>query len=265
MTTPPAFRYAERSPSAAIAPWVLSLWAFQADVTPPADDPYTVWPDGCLSIGLSRDRQGTFLICVGPRVTALRPPVVAGRRMWGFRLWPDAIACVADVAARSLRDTAGLAPAAVVARLQGIDAAIPVTDDVDRGLEALDRLLQERLASCPPPDPRIRAAVRAIVATRGEGAMAEIARAAGVGLRQLQRRFPDATGLTLREFARVRRLREALAARMAGSGTRWSRVAADTGFVDHAHLAREFVALTGVAPSAAARHLDRTGHDAVRP
>lgn len=262
---PAPYRYAERAPSDAIAPWVLSLWAFQSDATPAADEPYTVWPDGCASFALSRDAVGTALVCVGPRLTALRPPVMAGRRLWGFRLWPDAIATVSGVEARALREYVGLAPPGITARLAGLDAALPRSDDVDVVLAALDRFLGPRLEGCAPPDPRIRAAVAAIVAGRGEVAMAAVARASGVGLRHLQRRFPAATGLTLREWARVRRLREALAHRIADRPPGWSRIAAQSGFVDHAHLTREFVALTGVRPSEAARHLVRTAHDEVMP
>ena len=95
--------------------------------------------------------------------------------------------------------------------------------------------------------------------------MGEVARASAVGLRHLQRMFPDATGLTLREFARVRRLREALALRLTAPVPSWSRIAAQTGFVDHAHLTREFVALAGIAPSLAATQLQTTDHHGVRP
>ena len=112
---------------------------------------------------------------------------------------------------------------------------------------------------------RIRVLVATDVAARGEVSMSDIARAANVGLRHLQRRFPDATGLTLREYARVRRLREALARRLADGSEGWSRVAAETGFVDQAHLTREFVALTGATPRHASRRLDATQHDTVTP
>ena len=269
MSTPPPtrppYRYAERPPTAAIAPWVLSLWSFQADTTPPPDEPYTVWPDGCASVALARDAEGARLLGIGPRLTAMRPPVAAGRRIWGFRLWPDAIMQVLGIPARPFRDRIDVAPPGIAARLGDLDAIIPQTDDVDLALGALTAWLAERLVGCPAPDPRIRAAVRAIVAGRGEVAMSEVARAANLGLRHLQRRFPDATGLTLREFARVRRLREALARRLADGREGWSRVAAETGFVDHAHLTREFVALTGATPSRAGRRLDATQHDTVVP
>ena len=121
------------------------------------------------------------------------------------------------------------------------------------------------LASAPDPDPRVRAAVRSIVAQRGECAMDRVARDAALGLRHLQRVFPDATGLTLREFARVRRVREALALRLAPGHPRWSEIAADIGFVDHAHLTREFVALAGIAPSLAVVQLKTTAHHDVKP
>lgn len=259
------YRYAERAPSAAIAPWILSCWSFQSDATPPADAPYTVWPDGCASLALARDARGAMLLCVGPRLTALRPPVHAGRRLWGARLWPDAVRAVTGLPARALRDRVGPAPEPLAAWTAPMDAAIPVTDDVDAGLAALDAFLAARLAGAPRPDAQVRAAVAAIVAGRGERAMTDVAREAGLGLRQLQRRFPDATGLTLREYARVRRLREALAHRLAERPAGWSRIAAETGFVDQAHLTREVVALTGVRPTEVARQLGRTSHDEVTP
>ena len=95
--------------------------------------------------------------------------------------------------------------------------------------------------------------------------MEDVARQAAIGLRHLQRLFREATGLTLREYARVRRLREALAMRLTPSSPHWSEIAAGTGFVDHAHLTREFVALAGVPPSMAAVQLRMTAHRGVRP
>jgi len=264
----PLYRYAERAPSAAIAPWVLSLWSFQSDVAPPEGESHSVWPDGCTSIGLVRiasQPRAAMVVCVGPRITAMRPPVIAGQRLWGFRLWPDVVATATGVEAQSLRDFSGPAPGAIARRFVGLDEALPREDDVDVVLRALDAFLVSRLVGLVPPEPRIRAAVRAVVASRGESPMTEVARESGLSLRQLQRRFPAATGLTLRDFSRVRRLREALAQRLIAQPPGWSRVAAEVGFVDHAHLTREFVALTGIQPSVAWRQLTRTAHDDVSP
>lgn len=266
MSTAPPFRYAERRPSAAIAPWILSLWSFQADAAPPPDEPYTVWPDGSTSIGVARvPGAGAFAVCVGPRLSALRPVVVPGMRIWGARLWPDAARSVLGVDAASLRDQEGAAPARIAAQLAGLDSCLPRDDDPDLVLAALDAWIGERALAFAAPDPSVRAAVRTIVASRGEASLRDIAAAATMSPRNLQRRFPAATGLTVREYSRIRRLREALAHRLRAPVDNWSRVAAEVGFVDHAHLAREFSALAGISPRDAVRQLARTDHDAVHP
>ena len=260
------FRYTEHPPSAAAGRLVLSYWSFQADSAPLPNDPYTVFPDGCASVALVRTGQGrTFIALIGPRGTQLTPPFSKGTRIWGIRFWPDAIASALGVRARSVRDYFGVLPRAVRASFGELDHVIPRTDDPRTAFPALDRWVGEAITSAPDSDARIRRAVRCIVARRGEGHMADVARDAAVGLRQLQRLFPEATGLTLREFARVRRLREALALRLTPNEPGWSEIAAGTGFVDHSHLTREFLALVGVVPTVAARQMRRTSHRGVNP
>jgi len=261
-----ALWYVERAPDAAIAPWVLSFWSFQSGEVPADLQPYTVWPDGCTSISIIRSPEiVNGLGVVGPRYTGHSRHVSSHWRVWGFRLWPDTTLALTGVSPRALRDFVGPAPEALQQRFQALAAALPQSDDVDLVFPAMARWLADALEDAPAPDPRIRAAVRAIVAAKGEVRMADVARESALSVRQLQRLFPDATGLTLREYARVRRLREALAHRIRDEQPGWSRIAAQTGYTDHAHLTREFVTLLGVAPSAAARQLTRTGHRDVEP
>ncbi|MFN0100380.1 MAG: helix-turn-helix domain-containing protein [Gemmatimonadaceae bacterium] len=261
-----ALWYIERAPDAAIAPWVLSFWSFQSDEVPADLPPYTVWPDGCTSICVIRAPEiRDALGIVGPRYTGHSRSVSSHWRVWGFRLWPDTTATLTGISPRALRDLIGPPPDAIQRRFSTLASSLPQSDDADVIFPAMARWLARALADAPAPDPRIRAAVRAIVAAKGEVKMSDVARESALSVRQLQRLFPDATGLTLREYARVRRLREALAHRIAAQPPGWSRIAAETGYTDHAHLTREFVALLGFAPSAAARQLMRTGHQDVVP
>ncbi len=195
----------------------------------------------------------------------MHPPVTAGQRLWGIRFWPDALHAATGIEARALLDNLGFAPPEILERFGGLLRDLPDSDDPDVIYPALDRWLVRYLEGAEMPDARIREAVRVIVATKGTIAMTEVARGAGMGLRHLQRRFPAATGLTLREYARIRRLREALAQHIDSRPLGWSRIAADTGFVDHAHLTREFRALTGIPPTEASEQLARTEHDNVVP
>ena len=141
---------------------------------------------------------------------------------------------------------------------------MPTSASNDETFTALDAWATTLLADAPEPDPKLRAAVRTIVTSHGEASLATVAAAAHISTRQLQRRFPIATGLTVGEYSRVRRLRAALAHRLTNEAN-WSRIAAEVGFVDHAHLTREFVALTGMPPRQASEHLARTAHANIVP
>lgn len=260
------FRYAERQPSTAISQHVLSLWSFQADAATTPDEPYTVFPDGCASIAYVRSTDGPrLLVLVGPRVAPLHPGVYPGLRIVGFRLWPDTISSVLGIPAPSIRDFFGPVPPSIAATFAGLPAALPETDDTAVLFPALEAWIARLVSDAPSPDQRIRSAVREIVARRGEGSMEQVAKSAALGLRQLQRLFPLTTGLTLREYARVRRLREALALRLTTPSPSWSAIAAETGFVDHSHLTHEFLALTGLPPKVAAQRMGSIAHHEVRP
>ncbi len=268
-TSATPIRYIERQPPDDLADYVLNLWSFQSDEALPPGERYTVWPDGAPSVSiLMLPGAAALVVAVGARSRSMHPTVHAGGRLWGIRFWPDCTDAMLGVPARSLRDHVGLAPPTIIERYGSLASALPRSDDPNVIFPLIERWLRERLATHPvaAPDRRVRAAIRAIVAGRGESPMPVVARAAGTSLRQLQRLFPEVTGLTLRDFARVRRLREALAAHLARAGHGgWSRVAAESGYVDQSHLTREFIALTGLAPSAAARQLAATEHHDVAP
>lgn len=245
---------------------MLALWSFEADASLGPTAQYTVWPDGCTSIALLRRPDSpASILCVGPRKAAMHPPVTAGQRVWGFRFWPDALQAATGIEARALLDHLGFAPPAILELFGGLLRDIPDSDEPDVIYPALDRWLVQHLAGAEAPDAQIREAVRLIVTAKGVIPMTEVARGVEMGLRHLQRRFPAATGLTLREFARIRRLREALAQHIEARPLGWSRIAADTGFVDHAHLTREFRVLTGLPPTEASEEMARTEHDNVAP
>lgn len=87
-----------------------------------------------------------------------------------------------------------------------------------------------------------------------------IAAAVGLSVRQLERRFRAAAGLTPKQFARVRRVRAAAVTLVKDEGKGWAARAAEMGFADQPHLAREFVALTGCPPAAFAEDVAEIEH-----
>jgi methylphosphotriester-DNA--protein-cysteine methyltransferase len=71
--------------------------------------------------------------------------------------------------------------------------------------------------------------------------------------------------MTIKSYARVRRIRTVLGLQMGRGALPWSQAAAEAGFADQAHLAREFAALTGLGPRSAAAHLANIRHRNVTP
>ncbi len=121
----------------------------------------------------------------------------------------------------------------------------------------LDRLLASRLVD-PPADPRtsdeVSHAWRLLVASGGRCTVSGLAAETGWSDRHLRSMFCGETGLTPKAAARVirfdraRRLLQRRAA--AGSQPLLADLAADCGYYDQAHLAREFRDLAGLPPSA---------------
>ncbi|MGA8112038.1 MAG: helix-turn-helix domain-containing protein, partial [Actinocatenispora sp.] len=105
----------------------------------------------------------------------------------------------------------------------------------------LERIAADRLRRAGPPD-------RALLWVAGRLRLGEsvtvTARETGFSERQLRRRCHAGFGYGAKTLARIYRLQRALAA--ARAGTSFGTVAADAGFADQAHLARDVKALTGV-------------------
>jgi AraC-like DNA-binding protein len=257
------FEYEEAAPPPELRDVILSFWSFRTTNACPAVLDHTVWPDGCASLGISLlGVVPPFAMCIAPRADARVTPVPRGARFWGVRFWPDTGALVLGVPAGDLADGPVPPPVAPMAAKLVAEFA-GASSDAD-GLKILERWSLAHVIPRAPVDDAVRIALRHIVLHEGRARVTEVADAATMGVRQLQRRFLAATGITVKAFSRVRRLRSALARQM-GSSEPMSRTAAEGGYADQAHLAREFSELTGMPPRNVLKHLARIDHRNVRP
>lgn len=226
---------------------------FRATNDAPERYQHTVWPDACVSLGVvDAPPAPPMFITVPARTEAFEVPVRRNSRVCGVRFWPDT----------GQRALAELAPGdAVAALVRAVTTAIDVPDV----WSALGDWAREFVTFREPEDAVVRRAIHIIAARAGDVGTGDIANDVALGVRQLQRRFLRATGITIKSYARVRRIRTVLALRLAERALPWSQAAAEAGFADQAHLAREFAALTGLGPSSAAAHMATIRHRNVRP
>ena len=73
--------------------------------------------------------------------------------------------------------------------------------------------------------------------------------ATGLSVRQFERRFNCAVGVSPKRYLRVRRFQRALKMKDSVDRLTWGQVAAECGYYDQMHLVREFKDLGGEAPS----------------
>ena len=257
--------YFEFDPAPSLAAHVSNYWGMSVAMNTPRNHPHRIVPDGCVVISCGRTATGELRgSLVGPRAEALVVPVNPGDRYWGVRFWPDAGGAVLHVNPRKLHGHL-VAPLAEPAWAVALVKALGPCADEPSAARAADEHLAAPVAAARPLDPLVRAAVAGLIATNGEMEIGELARGVNLSLRQLERRFGAAVGLVPKQFARIRRMRSALAHLLGPTARTWSEVAADFGYADHSHLVRDFAQLAGVTPSEAAENVRRIVHGRVRP
>jgi AraC-like DNA-binding protein len=260
MTAP--LLYFEVDPPPDLAHVVLSFWGFE--VRDAAAHAHTLWPDASLSITWGMHRGRTIILGgLGARLEPVAVPVQPGAAFRGIRFWPDATKPLFGIDPRAARgrrlplDALGV----VGARLGGVAREATSLSDAFPIFEAA---LRDSLTSAGTIDSLVRRALHAIDA-QPEGAVGTVASSLGVSDRQLRRRFGSATGLSLKEYARIRRLRRTLERVVVDGESNWSSIAARSGFADQPHLVNEIVRMTAYTPRLLEQRLRLIEHVGVKP
>lgn len=129
-------------------------------------------------------------------------------------------------------------------------AEVLTPDDEDARVAALDAFL---LGLGPRPDPQADLAMALVDRIRTDRTIRRVtdfARAEGLSVRLLQRLFAAYVGVGPKWVILRYRIHEALEHAETDRTVDWSRLAADLGYADQAHLVRDFTATVGVPPTA---------------
>lgn len=241
----PSSDYRERAPVAALDRHVACVWAQRIG---PGTTPmvHRIVPDACVDIIWLDGRLHVAGPDTGPVLARLAP----GSLLVGIRFRPGLAPTLLGLPAAELTDDRvdldllwGRASQRLAERLGEVS-----------GAGAAARLLQEelvqRLPRAAPVDPLAEGVVAELRAGQAGPVVAKLAASLGTSERQLHRRCVAAFGYGPKTLDRVLRFQRFLAmARAApGNGTGLARLAADAGYADQAHLARECRSLGGLPP-----------------
>lgn len=259
--TPRRYFDGERPPPEPFAEHVLALWTHDVDIPDGETALHTTWPDGCVSLFIvAKHGVPAAASIIGPRLRALRAPVRSGLVLRGLRLWPDTAASVLGVDPASIRDLTRPAADLLGFGALTLARALARAED-DAELDTVwEEWLAPRIAAAALPDPDVRFVVRRLIDSDGTCDVATAARDAGISVRSLERKFAAAVGLSPKQFARVRRVRTAIAS--VASGERSVATLARDAGMEQASFAREFRSVAGLAPQALMNELDQLEHSA---
>lgn len=113
----------------------------------------------------------------------------------------------------------------------------------------LDAFLLARAEAGPRPAREVAWAWQRLVATRGAVPVGELAAEVGWSRRHLVTRFHQQVGLPPKTAARVVRFSGLLCRAEGAEAGQWSRIAAECGYYDQAHMNRDFREFTGTTPT----------------
>lgn len=254
--------YRETAPAENFSPLVLSFWEFTVagGSFPPIR--HEIFPDGCVSLFYHRNDNLRVrrLFFSGLHLETIVAPVFPSDVIWGMRLAPAACASVLRASPAVFRASrvveAEEFPHLTENLLEELNACENFAGAVEIYENRLRRLSFEKTGF----DERVAEAVGIIEETGGEIKIAELAAAVGLSTRQLERRFLKSSGLTPKQFARVRRIRATAIRLVETDNLNWANRAAEMGFSDQAHLVHEFVSVTKRAPNSFAEKVLQIDH-----
>jgi len=247
-------RYAEYAPSPPLAAVADCYWILEGHGT---GVPEPIIPDGRLEIilhyGVRFERHH-----LDGRIERQPASLIVGQMLAPISVGYRGIAGVAAIRLRPAAARAVLRSSAAEVTNRAIDLEdvfgstatlrerLALASDDPGRVRLLDAWLAAIVRQTPAPE--IDHAATAIAASAGTGSLLDVASAAGISLRQLERRFLADVGVAPKTFARMVRLQAAL--RRIAAGQPLADVAHACGYYDQPHMTRDFGRLAETSPAA---------------
>jgi AraC-like DNA-binding protein len=210
-----------------------------------ADGTGRVLPDGAADLVWADDAR---LFVAGPDTGPVTFEMRSGSEMIGLRFRPGVAGGALGIPASELRDARAPLEALWGEQARELAELLAGAPDAARRRALLEEALLRRLPELEPPNPLVVEAVRRL--GRPASRVSALSEVLFVSERQLRRVFADAVGYGPKTLDRVLRFQRFLSRGPAveNGDEKLAGVAAELGYADQAHLARDVNRLSGLSP-----------------
>ena len=251
-------RYSEIPSRPPLNRFVECFWTLEGDGPSAAGTPERILPDGCVELILNfgerfsqhqnnqRELQPRHFL-VGQMSGPILISPNGAVQLLGIRFHPGGTAPFLRVPMNELTDQ--------IAELGGLSSELErellmVSQDLSSLRErttAIESVLMARLLSGSHHSSAIKLAAR-IVESAGCVSVDQLATAAGISSRQLERRFLREIGIGPKLLGRILRFQQVFRA-VERVDSAWASIAVECGYYDQAHLIRDFTQFAGQTPA----------------
>ncbi len=246
--------------------YILCYWKFEVlsiASGAPSIHHYII-PDGCASLVFLYHpmADACFSALTGPTKNVVETDVFAKSVFVGIRFRPGTTREVFGLSGVQLRDQ-NLMPAP---ELPGFE-----TEDIYKNIHGensifttLDTALLKFFKKLQPKqDELVAQATDLIISSKGNLKIASLIEQLPLSERQLQKRFKEAAGLTLKEFATIIRIRAAMI-QVEVDKENYQSTIYNSGYFDQAHFIRDFSRLSNVSLPAFKKYIKSIEHIGVK-
>lgn len=248
--------HTDHKPPATLPDGISGIWTYHSDVGPLAPPRYAM-PDGSsyLLFGFDAGRAGRRDLIharlIGPRTT---PFVIDDRPRLciGIRVVAGFAQAAFGIPASDLVDQRVEYHQVYSSADADLERIATAASDAERVTAAL-AVARRRYQVATRVPPSLRAAVAQIAGAEGNLRIGPLAEHLGVTRQHLARQFAAHVGMTVKQFARVKRAEAARARASAVLAARprrvnWAMIAHQLGYYDQAHFISDFKSLMGTTP-----------------
>ncbi len=207
---------------------------------------FKVFPDGCIDLIFDLNHNNGF---ISGHMTKFQDlSLVNNTSLLGVRFRVESFAALSPIPLSEFKDK----------RVDLMDLnwnpdvvqLLNETNNIDHRLSIVEKYICEKLnKNITKGDELISAIAATIRNLKGKIVVKEIAQAYLISIRQLERRFKNYMGLTIKEFTNIIRFIHTSKEISMSKQKSLMQLAFDGGYYDHAHMTNNFMQIAGVNPS----------------